>query len=383
MSMCIYHHIFNDPSIYSMDLTQAFNQETIQLEPRLQEYMRRKKFNNQNSIRSDIPEEQEFAITRDDLKMIRKYTKGNENLYSEKSIGKMYRHDHMVRPITTFFDDTNDFKKDERYQRILKKAESHKKATDAQSNLNNMDSEYSTFFNSNPYEREFNGTIERPYIDPKKNTTGDLNKTGSQYMMDSRDLAIGPSRPQKTKKASDMSDKTNGSYRYNVNNKQSNPNIYNHPPSISLNQYLTPQKVNGGLPHKNDLNQLIGTIDEYQKNLNRSQSMNNYQDGSVDMDTKQMIGGKNMRSQRETTNQYNSVPMMYGMGMMDVCVEESLRGHTRDTSKKTAGYRNMFENNFQYISPEISDPNHTVAMYPNSTRGTGKELARPSNKRIT
>lgn len=361
-----------------MDLTQAFNTNSIQLEPRLQEYMRRKKFNNQNNIRPDIREELEFAITPDDMRLIRKHTKGVENLYNGGTISRLYRHDHMVRPITKRFDEENDFKTDERFQRIQKKMDSHKKAAHAINNLDHLDSEYTTFFNSNPREGVYSGEVERPYLDPIKTKGGE----STQYMMDSRDLAVGPSRPQKQKKASDKVSDV-GSYRYNVNNRQPNPNTYNHPPSISNNQYLSPQKVDGGLPHRHDINQLIGTIDEYQRNLNRSQKIDSFHDGSVDMDTKQMIGGNNMRSRRETTNQYNSVPMMYGMGMMDVSMEDSLRGCVRDTSKRTAGYRNMFENSFQYISPDISDPNHTVGMYPSATRGANKEIARPqsSNRR--
>ena len=414
-----------------MDLTQAFNPDTIQLEPRLQEYMRRKKFNNQNSIRADIREEQEFAITPDDMKMIRKHTKGVENLYNGDTIGKLYRHDHMIRPNTKFFNENNDPMKDDRFQRIQKKMESHKKAARAINNLDMMDSEYTTCFNSDPYDSTIDGAIDRPYIVPNNNMMPNnmmpnnmmpnnrvpnnrmpnnrvpnnmmpnnrvpnnrvpnnrvpnnrvpnnlANNDLSRYMMDSRDLAVGPSRPHKQQQKS-APEKSNdrGIYRYDVNNRQPNPNTYHHPPSISNNQYLTPQKVNGGLPHRHDINQLIGTIDEYQKNLNKTTGIDNFQNGQVDMDTKQMRGGNNMKSRRETNYQYNSVPMMYGMGTMDVCLEDSLRGNVSDTSKKTAGYRNMFENSFQYISPDISDPNHTVGMYPNSTRGTGKEIARPS-----
>ena len=48
-----------------MDFEQAFSTSNIQLEPRLREYLNRKTFNRENDIRPDIPEEQEFSITKE------------------------------------------------------------------------------------------------------------------------------------------------------------------------------------------------------------------------------------------------------------------------------------------------------------------------------
>src|SRR5437867_4424955 len=41
-----------------MDIDAAFNTNSIQLEPRLQEYLRRKRFNEENDIEPPIPEKQ-------------------------------------------------------------------------------------------------------------------------------------------------------------------------------------------------------------------------------------------------------------------------------------------------------------------------------------
>ena len=56
-----------------MDYEDAFNIGSIQLEPRLQEYMRRKRFNEENDIEPNIPEEKEFCVTDHDLKIIKRY----------------------------------------------------------------------------------------------------------------------------------------------------------------------------------------------------------------------------------------------------------------------------------------------------------------------
>ena len=70
-----------------MDFEQAFSTSNIQLEPRLREYLNRKTFNRENDIRPDIPEEQEFSITKEDRKIIKRYTSGKK-IYSRKRTGQ-------------------------------------------------------------------------------------------------------------------------------------------------------------------------------------------------------------------------------------------------------------------------------------------------------
>src|SRR5579872_5643597 len=91
-----------------MDIDAAFNINSIQLEPRLQEYLRRKRFNEENDIDPPIPEEQEFCITNHDLKIIKKYKQGKTNLYSSKRLAK---NPNFIVPEPMEFK-TVDFKKD-------------------------------------------------------------------------------------------------------------------------------------------------------------------------------------------------------------------------------------------------------------------------------
>ena len=65
--------------------------------------------------------------------------------------------------------------------------------------------------------------------------------------------------------------------------------------------------------------------------------------------------------------------------MPDVCLEDSLRGGIRDSSKKSIGFKNPFEHQFDYISKDISDYKHTVQMWPQNSRGQNKEIARPDS----
>src|SRR5437868_7144558 len=59
----------------------------IMLEPRLQEYVKKKDFYGKNNIEPCVPLEQEFGITKDDMQKIKCFLKGDKDLYSpEKNI---------------------------------------------------------------------------------------------------------------------------------------------------------------------------------------------------------------------------------------------------------------------------------------------------------
>jgi hypothetical protein len=332
-----------------MDYTEAFNIGTIQLEPRLQEYVRRKKFNRENDITPNIPEEQEFGITKADIRLIKKHKRGDNNIYTQKTLSTPK---HFVKPRNTI--DTTDkaYKNDPRYKRLQNKMKMNKQAREQINNLEGIDENYTMFHQSNPYDmREDNrpSIVSKPY-----------NRANDTIMINSREYI------QNT-------DNVN-SYNYNVNRKSNNQSAYHHTPNIAYKQRLQPQDVSGGLKHSRDINDVIGNIDNYNKHLNNSYE---YINGGADLDTHTMTPNTRTGTQRGSYNSYQSVPFRYGNGLADVSVEDSLRGGYRDSSKKSVGFRNPFEHQFDFISGDISSANHSVQMWPTMTRGQNKEIARP------
>lgn len=330
-----------------MDYEEAYNIRSINLEPRLQEYIRRKRFNQENSIDPDIPEEKEFCITKQDMKIIRDYEKGR---------GVKYGQD-MVKPSKNTFEE-NDFKKDPRYERLKKKMQSHKDAQKQIKNLEYIDEDYTIFHQSNPYDSRPDkrpSQVSKPYLSKlhqdNENYQGEDNYQDYRFMTDSHE-------------------NNNSKYCYSNNKKNTKkPHTYNHPPKISYNQYVMPQRVTGGLEHSRDVSDVIGKVNNYNRHLN-----NTYEYIINDKDTNDRT-----RNLRERENNYQSVPFMYGNGLPNVTLEESLKGGIRDTSKKSIGFRNSFEHSFSYISDDISNPDHTVNMWPQTTRGRNKEVARPKS----
>lgn len=398
-----------------MDYEDAFNIGSIQLEPRLQEYLRRKRFNEENDIEPPIPEEKEFCVTSHDLKIIKRFKQGKEKVYTAKRLAK---DPHFVKPSEDGFEaanNDNDFKKDPRYQRLQRKMQSHKDAQKQIRNFEGIDEDYTIFHQSNPYDlkpEKRPSRIAKPYDDPSNDDLdGDAydgpndlhgHAFDDRVMMDSRDLVLAPSRP--TKSSNRVGSRTNrrdednqyiqnkpngkrydnpdrGQYCYNPNQKSRNPSAYHHTPKISYHQRLAQgrEQVNGGLPHSRDVSDVIGNLDSYNKHLN---STYDYVQSDADLDTRTFTPGARTGTRREMASTYRSVPFGYGNGLPDVSLEDSLRGGIRDSSRKSIGFHNPFEHQFDYISEDISDSRHTVQMWPQSTRGEDKEIARPNSASV-
>jgi hypothetical protein len=385
-----------------MDYEDAFNIGSIQLEPRLQEYLRRKRFNEENDIEPPVPEEKEFCVTPYDLKIIKRHKQGKEKVYTSKRLAK---DPHFVKPSNDGFEEANndnDFKKDPRYLRLQRKMQSHKNATNQIRNFEGMDEDYKIFHQSNPYDlkpEKRPNRISKPYDDPLNDDLNDNSYDGpndpydDRVMMDSRDLVLAPSRPVRKTTRTNRRDADNqyiqnrnanqdrGQYCYNPNQRSSNPSAYHHIPKITYHQRLAQgrEEINGGLQHSRDVSDVIGNLDSYNKHLN---STYDYVQSDADLDTRTFTPGARTSTRRETASTYQSVPFGYGNGLPDVSLEDSLRGGIRDSSRKSIGFKNPFEHQFDYISSDISDSRHTVQMWPQSTRGENKEISRPNSASV-
>lgn len=366
----------------SMDYNDAFNIGTIQLEPRLQEYLRRKRFNQENDIEPPITEEKEFCITPYDLDLIKRHSKGTKKLYTSRRLAK---DPNFIKPDSTDFElanHQNDFKKDPRYKRLQKKMQSHKLAQQQIRNFEGIDEDYTIFHQTNPYDlkpEKRPQTLAKPYFDNNYVSTIPDNRNGFDVMMDSRDLVLGSSRETvKRSNTKKNSDNDRGQYCYSPNARSNNEHTYHHPPKISYNQRVGNNQltVSGGMKHSREVVDIIGNIDTYNKHLNQTYD---YVPGDMDLDTHTYTPGTRTNTQRENSLDYQAIPFGYGNGLPDISVEESLKGGIRDSSKKSIGFKNSFEHNFNYISPDISDYRHTVQMWPQNTRGQNREIARPNS----
>jgi hypothetical protein len=356
---------------------EAHDTSRIQLDPRIAEYMRVKKFNRENNIHVVIPVEEQFGITKDDLKTIKRFKRGKE-MYSRSKVNKM---SHFIKPECdmSFFEGAK-MEDDPRYERLRKKMNANKKAREmiANPDYEGIDKEYTIFHQTNPYDNKpRTQKISKPYDDPNANdddylngvfASNDFNYNDHRYNMNSKDLV--------SKNGSD--------YMYNPNKRgnRRSESTYHNKPRIAYQQTLIPQQPNGGLKHDHSIDNIIGHLDTYGKHLDSSYSYieDNYKYVDDTHDNMRRGARSTNTSKRGRENAYSSVPLGYGAGLADISVENSLRGGIRDSRRRTTGFKNTFEHQFDFIDEDIADPSHSVQMYPMSTRGTGKSIARPNSK---
>lgn len=343
----------------------------IMLEPRLQEYLKRKEFFRKNNIRPDIPLEKEFQITKDDIKNIRKMMKGKTDIYDQQKYplkdkdkkrknklknpgsdpripkGKGIKYD-KPKNMGMFADE-------DVYYEIP--SEMHKGPLHARDIINNdIDIDYNGIDNKsldqikkkrnkrNKNKKKISkyGSIHNmgmyPDLDIKKNS-----KSYARESMDLNDDIIGSMPPKFTKKNFKLKNKPK---------KQWNPYMeYNYYPSeMTSNIYK----------HK------YGGFNQY--DLNETSYM--------DFDSRKMIP-RIKENNKQMNPQHNMVPFMgHGKGMSDTCLEtELIRGMPSRTSK-SYGFENPEEHFFQYLDEDIQQAENFVLPFPR-----GGESTRLKNKK--
>jgi len=93
----------------------------IMLEPRLQEYLKKRKFNKDNNITPCIPLDKEYQITNHDKKIIRSFMGGNRNIYNNPHYSK----DNVKSSDTKKFFESTTYKNYEKYDKVTPKPERH------------------------------------------------------------------------------------------------------------------------------------------------------------------------------------------------------------------------------------------------------------------
>src|SRR5438876_302756 len=71
--------------------------DDIMLEPRLQEYLKKKKFYKENNIDYCISPEKEFQITSFDKKILKSFLKGKRDIYDNKNYNKMEKNNNKKK----------------------------------------------------------------------------------------------------------------------------------------------------------------------------------------------------------------------------------------------------------------------------------------------
>jgi len=301
----------------------------IMLEPRLQEYIKKRKYYKSNNIQPDIPLEREFSITNTDRKLLKSFLTGNLDIYKPNKYNKIisekpksstsfpssnYKDDprvlipvkqDMKTPINRgmFVPD----KKSKYYEDPI--MESNKQFLDARDfadnnfkglNINNLD-----HYNVN--EPKFNPRLD-PKMDPGPGY-GNYDKCNSAMRISDGSIydscAANKVTPQNKKK------------KINHNDNTGNDDVHQ--------QYLN-----------------YDLLDEYEDNMNRIQDVSRkVKKPKIKSHPDSSLFNKSQKRNTEIESE-----LIRGM--------PTNRPHNR-----SYGYRDTFENNFDYIDDDFQNPDNT------------------------
>lgn len=329
----------------------------INLEPRLNEYLEKKKYYLENDIDEAIPLEIQYSISDRDKKIIKSYMRGN--MYPET---KKSRQGDFVDPTGQTFPSSK-FSDDPRYERLKTKMARDRDAQRQRSNYGIVSNNYDLFRNNNMASAVGNDRFGMYNMDDLHEEIHRKPQNQNNYfLMDSRDFVDNP----------------------NLLRERKRNTTYNNPPKIQYNERLRPSRPDtnqrrSNNNYENDINKIIGNLDTYQKRYTTEK--NNYNFSSdMDLDTKVVIPNVNAR-RTSYENNYTAVPFMTG-NSRDVDMETYIKYGTPSRGSKSVGYDNPFEHQFQFISDDIQDSRHVVMDRGTATRLYNKDIIKKKKRDV-
>lgn len=334
--------------------------ETFRLEPRLVEYVKAKKYNEDNNIELGVPIEKLYNISKNDLKLIRAYLSSKKEYNCE-----LENYGDFVSIKHTKFSDTllpKDFKGDPRFDRIKKKMERDKNANIERHNIDTLSKNYDM------YQRNFSSALSTDFK--------------CEFSLDNIIDEVDRPYNKRLDNLNNMSNAFEQVY-HNKNEAHINPDkrFYKHKePKIQYQQYLPNQYVppeamrkTHPLKHNSELNNIFSSLDTYRKKYSESY------DRPSEMDLQHKINiPHNNTKRRSLENEYNLLPDSTGGNIRDIDIENYVKFGNPD--RKVKNYNNPFEHYYQFIDEDIQ--NHGIEDRPINTRMLNKQQMKPKSREI-
>jgi hypothetical protein len=366
----------------------------IMLEPRLQEYFKKRKFNKDNNVESCITPEQEFQITPDDIKKLKAFLRGRTDIYTKES--KKLKEDS--------YDDTNKFfpshgmRDDPRVQKLKKP------------DIDNRP------LNRGMFAVDDDDIFDSIYEDPHKELDDDIldardfssdNKRSDDKNLgfSLNDAKFNPRTDLRIDRVSDEKfDKKTSQYRVGSqetrecrktnNTDQRNNKVISDIFKKTDNDKKMIDKSSSALYSQSKKNKDYNLLEEGDKEkFLRDTRYGQFADptfsekSDIDTDNKVVIPkiasksnkGLNTGDYRLTTFLEQNID-----DPRDFELESSMVRGMPSNTKKSYGYRQPFENQFQYIDEEFQNPDNSIESYPRGgvqTRGDNLATAKQKYQR--
>jgi hypothetical protein len=310
---------------------ELLNNDDITIEPRLTEYIEKKKYYERNNIKPTIPLEITYSITREDLELIRQHFSGNLKIYNKNNENKYL---NLVEPEKKQFSKIED----ERLQRLKIKMERDRKAMEQRNNYSNMK-------DCSKIEIEsYENTSNNMFLE------NNFEKIEKKYRENYR-----PER---------------------INKKHNEPNIAYH----QQNRYIQEDEEDIQVfkhDHDEKINNIIGNYDSYVSKTNTIYQSN----GEIDHEAKVAIPGFYNKKCLPNSQKYQPIPYMGTKeGLRDISVENDMKCSYPTKGTKSYGYKNPSEHYFNYITDDIQNPEHVVMPFPRGGISTRADNHKYKNK---
>lgn len=309
------------------DYYDCTKNDELMMEPRLVEYINKRKYYKANGIQSDVLDQQ-YAITKADIARIKKYLKGEKEQNSNET------HKDFIDPTKAVFP-SDEFKTDVRLDRIKAKQQKEHDAKEQRHDYGVISKSFDMY------------RSDRPFASASGNDFSKSSKFDPNSWLNN-------SRDECEIRHSERSIKSAKSFR--------KTNTYINPRSL-YNGYLEPNSHIDNSDNKHTIDEIIGRMDSYGKRDNDFTRYSN---------------------KKENENNYQAIPFMTNgeNGVTDnltrdIDVDTMMRfGTTPLRAGKSLGYKNVAEHSFSYISPDIQNPDHHVMDRGMASRSFNKEFAR-------
>jgi hypothetical protein len=299
-----------------------------ELEPRLVEYLKKRKFNKENGINDDLLEKT-YSIDKKDVNTIKSHfinAKLTKSDYTDFVDTRGQTFSSMSEP------------KDKRLDKIKEKQRRDKEANDQRTNYDIVARKYDMYRDDRKFASA-GGSDFKSRFNPNVWLDG-------QNVEEIESEEVNPNVAQVV----------------DMRQRFSSTNVYkNEKPKIRYQDYMTRGCNQDLAKNKSNedysLDSIIGKLDSYTHDINRTYEKKS----EMDLNSKSVIPSINCNNKRDIENNYQTVPLMNGE-MRDVNTENYLAyGSGQVRAKKSRGYPNPVENYFSYISDDIQKPEHVVS----------------------
>jgi hypothetical protein len=320
------------------------NHTNIKIDPRLYEYIEKKKFNTKHNVSPDIPLEKQYQITKDDMKVIRDYMQNNTNTNQDYRQNHNNYSDMIEIKKQRFISEHEQY--DERLERIQEKMKRERDANLQRNQMGNL--------NYDMFKRNFSSALG--------------NDINDEFNLNSIENGI-----NSINQIDEVNSNSNRYYNYSQKTHITPKIMYNQP--VHYNQRIN--------DNSDQMTNIIGNVNNYKNKINRTYDYNSDSTGLINSPINPSECRKELLE-----NLYQGVHLAQGSegynskSFSSVDVENYVKYGVPTSKAKSLGFENPVEHFFQYIDDDIQKPEHVLFDRPVETRLENKNYVQPKSREI-